>query len=174
MGANSVLYGVFSTISVTPRSKGTVAVVQASFNLVGLDTNTVNSYSDYFSAVGNDRMSAIQKAMTMASKQAVEALARKALVTTQRENRGGQHHLKTLLIFQNITDRNGQMNQVMQALRGMSCRVIRYGFTSSGMLQVFVDAMNYGTPADLSMDLGQRIPGLIPGTTAAGKMTFSF
>lgn len=173
-GANAVLYGVFSTIQVNPGSQGVSAVVQASFNMVGLDNDAVNSFADYFSAVGNDEFSAIKKAQELAVRAAVESLSQKALITEQRDTRGGVRHIKTLLVIQNVSDRINQKNAIMQALHSMPCRVIRIGFASTGALQIFVDATGYDSRAEFSEALCQKVPHLNQGEDAGGKMTFTF
>ena len=87
--AHAVLYGVFSTIQINPGRQGVSAVVQASFSMVGLDNNAVNSCADYFTAVGNDANAAVLKAQNLAARKAVESLSQKALLTEQRDTRGG-------------------------------------------------------------------------------------
>lgn len=172
--AHAVLYGVFSTIQINPGRQGVSAVVQASFSMVGLDNNAVNSFADYFTAVGNDANAAVLKAQNLAARKAVESLSQKALLTEQRDTRGGVRHIKTLLVFQNITDRVNQKNAIVQALQGMTCRIVRMGFSSTGALQIFVDAMGYSTPGDFSNAIQQRLPNAVPGESAGGKMIFSF
>ena len=169
---NSLLRGTLSTTSVKVFGKYTEAMVNASFELIGLDNNMSNSFSAYVTAVGRNAAEAKKKAMDEAARQAVEALGQKALKTDQLENRGGVHHIKTSVVFQGITDRAGQSKQILAGLGSMNCRVIRYVFAPNGEFRVFLDAAGYETTADLTSEIQAHIQGLNPGVgsdTAVGS-----
>ena len=160
---NSLLRGTLSTTSVKTLGKYTEAMVNASFELIGLDNNMSNSFATYVTAVGRNAAEAKAKARDEAARQAVEALGQKALKTDQLENRGGVHHIKISVVFQGITDRAGQSQQILSALGSMNCRVIRYVFAPNGEFRVFLDASGYETTADLGAEIQAHIQGLNPG-----------
>jgi hypothetical protein len=176
---NAILRGTLSTVSVKSAGNLTEASVKASFELLGIDSSVANSFSDYYTAVGTSRVDAINKARQLATQNAVETLGQKALNTVQHEFQGGTHHIKMNLIFQGITDRNGQYNAIMNALGAIGCRVIRSSFVSDGSLKVFVDAAGFGTTADLQNSILSNVAGLNPGTEDANaigstKLYFTF
>ena len=164
---NSLLRGTLSTTSVKVFGKYTEAMVNASFELIGLDNNMSNSFSAYVTAVGRNAAEAKKKAMDEAARQAVEALGQKALKTDQLENRGGVHHIKTSVVIQGITDRAAQSQQLLAALGSINCRVIRYVFAPNGEFRVFLDAAGYETTADLTTAIQQHVQGLNAGVESS-------
>ncbi len=144
-GANSLLRGALSTMSVTPEGKYFTATVKASFELIGFDSNTANSFVDYFTAVGKTRTEAEQKAQNAATKKAVEALSQKALKTVQTEYRGGVKNYKMTAVFGGITDRSAQSEKIRKGLTAAGCRIIRSSFASDGSFRVFIETSSYST-----------------------------
>lgn len=169
-GENSLLRGTLSTTSVKNLGKYTAAVVNASFELIGLDNNMSNSFAAYVTAVGKTPDEAKKKAKDEAARQAVEALGQKALKTDQLENRGGVHHIKTSIVIQGITDRAGQSQQILNALGSINCRVIRYVFAPNGEFRVFVDATGYEGTGDLTSELLSHVSGLAPGVESSSAV----
>ena len=164
---NSLLRGTLSTTSVKNFGRYTEAMVNASFELIGLDNNMSNSFAAYITAVGKTPEEAKNKAGQEAVRQAVEALGQKALKTDQLENRGGVHHIKTSVVIQGITDRAAQSQQLLAALGSINCRVIRYVFAPNGEFRVFLDAAGYESTADLTTAIQQHVQGLNAGVESS-------
>lgn len=175
---NALLRGAITTVSVTPAGGYQEALVEASFELIGLDNNVSNSYSNYVKAVAPTAAEAVRKARDEAARQAVDSLGQKALQTEQRENRGGVHHTKVTLVFSNLGDAASRSQQILAALKAVNCRVIRYGLTSAGTFQAFVDATGYATTADIQMAVTQSLgcqPLMDEGAgVGSSKLQFQF
>lgn len=175
---NALLRGTLSTQSITRQGGSYVAVVHASFELIGLDNNASNSFSNYFTAAASSAVGAKQKAQEMAVREAVDALGQKALKTDQRENRGGVHHIKTMLVFSNLGDAAARSKQIMAALSSMGIHVIRSGLTSGGTFQAFVDATQYQDTGAIQEAITQQLgcTSLMDEGASIGssKMQFTF
>lgn len=175
---NALLRGTLSTQSITRQGGSYVAVVHASFELIGLDNNASNSFANYFTAAASSPTGAKQKAQEMAVREAVNALGQKALKTDQRENRGGVHHIKTMLAFTNLGDPAGRAKQILTALSNMGIHVIRSGLTSSGSFQAFIDATQYQDTGALQEAITQNLgcTSMMDEGTSVGssKMQFTF
>lgn len=175
---NALLRGTLTTVSVTPTNGYQEALVQASFEIIGLDNNVSDTYSNYIKAVAHTEKEAVLKAQYEASRLAADELGQKALQTDQRENRGGIHHTKITMVFSNLGDPASRSQQIIDALKAANCRVIRYGLTSSGTFQAFVDATGYDTTADIQDAIKQRLgcSSLIDEGAGVGssKLQFQF
>lgn len=142
--ARAILRGTLSVSDVNRAAGGYKATAQASFEIVGFDSNANDVFNDYFSAAAANRTDAIEKAKRMATRAAVDSLARKALRTEQRDTRGGQRHIKTVLVISGITNTAAQPNAIRQMLSSMSgISILRSALTSNGTFNVFVDAVGY-------------------------------
>lgn len=162
---NALLRGTLSTISVSRDGEYAQATVQASFELIGLDSSAANTFSDFFTAAGKTKEDALRKAEEQATQKAIEALGQKALRTVQNEYRGGVHHIKMTAVFSGITDRASQGNSIIQGLSAAKCRIIRQSYASDGTFRVFFEAASYDTTAELQNAILQNIPGLVIGNT---------
>lgn len=154
---NALLRGTLSTVQTMPVKGGCKAIVNASFEIIGFDSNAVNSFSEYFTAIDRSESEAVEKAQRLATQAAVEELGQKALRTVQSETRGGQQHVKTTIVVRNIGDRS---QQVLDALREAGCKVIRSSITSMGELKVFVDAVGFEGIQELKETIVKKMPGI--------------
>ncbi len=168
--ANSLLRGTLSVTDVHAVNRLYQATVHASFELIGLDSSSVDSFDDYYTAVKADRQQAIRAAQDIAVQKAVENLGQKALETVQSETRGGISHRKLTLVINGITNRNNQGALIRQALQQTNCRIIRSSFTSAGALKIFVEADGYGTTDELSQAILAKVQGLQPGNVDESAM----
>lgn len=176
-GANAILRGTLTTQKAVRQNGFYEAMVHASFEVVGIDSNLSDSFDDYFTAVDADKDKAIHKAEEMAVSKAAESLGKQALSTVQTESQGADRLLKMVLVVNGMTDRNAQLTALRQKLGGLRCRIIRSGFTG-GTLQMLVEASGYATVDDLSAAIGSAT-GLQPGDentngTGAKKLYFSY
>ncbi len=159
--ANGILRGSLSTVSVKKSGGVWTATVQATFQLVGTVSGEVNSYSEYFTAVDAERILAIDKARRIAAQKSAEEIAKRAAETIQGETRGGVQHTKILIEVAGITDRTGQGERVLNAIKNGSCRVLRsfYDKKDPTTLKVFVDATNAGSLQDIIDNIKAQLPG---------------
>lgn len=176
-GANAILRGTLTTQKVARQNGFYEAMVHASFEVVGIDSNLSDSFDDYFTAVDVDKDKAVHKAEEMAVSKAAESLGKQALSTVQTESQGADRLLKMVLVVNGMTDRNAQLTALRQKLGGLHCRIIRSGFMG-GTLQMLVEASGYATTDDLSAAISGAT-GLQPGDenrNAAGakKLYFSY
>ena len=176
-GANAILRGTLTTQKAVRQNGFYEAMVHASFEVVGIDSNLSDSFDDYFTAVDADKEKAIQKANEMAVSKAAESLGKQALSTVQTESQGADRLLKMVLVVNGMTDRNAQLTALRQKLGGLRCRIIRSGFMG-GTLQMLVEASGYATPDDLSAAVCSAA-GLQPGDSnqnavGANKLYFSY
>ena len=168
--ANALLRGTLVVADSKHVGNYWQATVHASFELVGLESSEVNSFDDYFTAVDTDEKKAFERAREIAVQHAVDELGQKALNTVQNELRGGTHHIKTVVVVNGITDRNGQSQAIRQALAQSNCRIIRSSFTSEGVLKLFIEADGYGTMDELEEAIRSKLPGLQQADTDESAM----
>ena len=161
--ANAMLRGTIKVLSVQPAGDFYEASVHASFELVGFESDETNTSDDFFTAVGRTPEEAIRKAQDAATNQAVTEIAKKALLTTQSEMRGGQQHMKLTAVFRGITNRTAQEAQLRQTLQKAGCRIIRASFTSTGDLKIFFEATGYHTMDELDTRIRSLLPILKKG-----------
>lgn len=144
---NAILRGTFDVINMRSTRVGYVATVNASFELVGLDSNYVASFSDYFSAVGKSQTDAISNAQELAIRSSIESIGQKILEYEQISKRGGVSHIKTTLIIRGTTN-DSQRNAIRQQLQAINCKVIRTSLSKTGEFKIAVDAQ-YSNLEDL-------------------------
>lgn len=179
-GANALLRGTLSTMSVSREGKYAKAMVKASFELIGFETSIANSYVDLFTAVALTEREAIQKAENMATQKAVEALSQKALKTVQAEFQGGVKNLKMTTIFYGITNRSTQGEQIRQGLNAAGCRIIRSSYARDGSFRAYLESSSYSTAEELKTAILQNVGmGLQEGNEnesamGARKLYFTF
>lgn len=162
---NALVRGSLSTIEIKNLSGGYKAVVNASFELVGLDSNEVNTFSKYFTAAAPTAQMAEYRANELAVQEAAESLGQKALETVQNEQQGGVKHIKIMARFDGISDRIGQRQLIMDGIEASNCRVIRTSFTAAGQFQVFIVTESYNSIVDLQNAILQNISGLKQGNS---------
>ena len=167
---NALLRGCLSTSEVRMSGAYYEATEHASFELIGLDTSSSNSYDDYFVGVGTTKSEAIKKARDAVMQKAVEELAQKALLTAQDETRGGTRHLKIALVFRGIQDRAGQSAQIRQGLQALGGHIIRSAFGSDGSFKVFADMSGFSSLDELQAAIQAHVPGLQPGNEDEAAM----
>ena len=158
---NGILRGSLSTVRVQKSGGMWTAMVRATFQLVGIFSSEVNSYTEYFTAADPDRDMAINKARRRATQQAAEEIAKRAAATLQGEMRGGVQHTKIAIEISGIVDRMNQGERVLAAIRNGSCRIIRsfYDKNDPTTLKVFVDATNAGTVDEIKANIKAQLPG---------------
>lgn len=177
---NAIIRGELSTIRFDRLSNGYYkALVNASFEMIGLDSNQVDTFVEYFEAVGKTHEEAERKALEIATQKAAVSLGALALETVQSEYRGGVRNIKTTMRFAGITDRIGQRQAIIDALKNIGCKVIRSAFTKDGFFQVFLETSSFSSQNDLVDALLQNVQNLQQGVVneeelGASKLDFTF
>ncbi len=174
---NALLRGSLYTLRVTPRGGSYEAIVSASFELIGLDTDNVDTFAKYFTAVAPSAAEAEYKAADRAVQEAAEALGQQALRTVQSEYRGGVKHLRTLLRFRGLPDAAAQRTTILSGLAACGCKVIRTSVLSDGSFQVFVSNEAFSDLEELRAAVLQNIVGIQQGvddTTELGSSRLEF
>ena len=177
---NALLRGVLATESINSRKDGMKeAVIKASFELIGLDSNSVDAFSHYFSAVAANAQEAERKARENAVREAVESLGKQALETVQSEMRGGVRQIKVTVTFSGMNNFSAQQQAVMSGLQAAGCRMLRTARASADTYRVFISTDSYSNLGELKAAIQANIPGLgegIEDTKSLGstKLSFSF
>lgn len=175
---NALLRGVLATEEIRQHTDGqTEAVVKASFELIGLDSNRVDAFSRYFTAVASSGTDAERKARDMATRAAVEDLGRQALETVQSETRGGSQVIKTTVIFAGLYDYAAQEAWIKQGLAAAKCRVVRSARADASTLKIFLSTNAYNDMEGLKNAILAQFPGLaenIEDAAALGSSKLSF
>lgn len=167
MEATAILRGVLNTHQVIRKGDGFVATVEASFEMVGLNSDLNDVFSDYITVVGTSRIDAIRKAQKEITSRAVKELAEQSLKTLQRESRGGVKHQKLVINVSGITDRANQMMLVVNTIKETGSSVGRTMFDASGVLHIAVDT----ALSNLELQMALIAIGLDPGD---GDTNYSF
>ena len=177
---NALIRGTLTTVEMRGPVNGYYeAFVNASFELIGLDSDTVNSFSEYFSAAARSPAETEARASDMAVQKAAEVLGQRALETVQSEYRGGVKHIKVTAVFANVRDRTTQRALILQGLQSSGCRIVRTAFASDGTFRVFLETDQYNTTSDLTEAVLAHTAGLHQGDTkeqerGSTKLYFSF
>lgn len=158
--ANGILRGSLSTVKVQKSGSNYIAMVKATFQLVGIVNSETNSFVEYFTAADTDRELAIFKAQKAASQKVSAEIAKRAVETMQGETRGGVQHTKVTIEIAGIVDRATQGEKVLAAIRNASCNIIRsfYDKKDPTTLKVFVDATNAGSLDDIKANIKAQLP----------------
>ena len=161
--ANGILRGSLSTVKIQKSGGMYTAMVKATFQLVGIVSSEVNSYTEYFTAADTDRDLALDKARKRAAQKSSEEIARRAAETLQGETRGGVQHTKVQIEIAGIVDRTAQGEKVLAAIKNANCRVIRslYDRTAPTTLKVFVDATGAGSLDEIKSNIKAQLPGIL-------------
>lgn len=158
--ANAILRGSMTTRKVERSGSNYIAMVQVSFQLVGITSSEVNSFADFVTAVDSDRTMAIFKAQKLAAEKMSAEIAKRAAETLQGETKGGVQHTKIGIEIAGIVDRTAQGEKVLAAIRNANCRVIRslYDKKDPTTLKVFVDATGAGSLDDIKANIKAQLP----------------
>ena len=157
MEARAILRGVLNTRQVTKRGDSYVAVVEAAFQLLGLDSDVVDAFSDYATCAAPSRFEAVRKAQQEVTRLAVKDLAEQAVKTLQRENRGGVQNRKLVLHISGITDRTGQVSALVNGLKNNGCTVGRSAFDANGTMHIMLNVtMDEGSFQEMLLSLGLK------------------
>ena len=175
--ANSILRGTVNTLSVKKLGERYEAVVNASFEMIGLDSNASDTYFENVAAVGSSAKGAEDAAVTEAVRRASDMLGARSLLREQEETRGGVRHIAVTLRFRNASsDERRQI--VRNALETTGCRVIRAVMNGNDML-VSVEAVRYNSIQELSDAITEAAPSIHIGQESESelgstKVEFSF
>ena len=177
---NAIIRGELSTVKTEKLSNGMYkAITIASFELLGLDSNEVNTFNEYFTAIDVNANSAVRKAYDLATQKAAESLGQKALETVQNEYRGGVKTIKTIVRFAGITDRIGQRQAIVDGLNSIGCHIIRTAFSGDGRFTAFVECSSFSTSGELTDAIIKNVPGAAQGNVneaelGSSKLDFTF
>ncbi|MBR1728953.1 MAG: flagellar assembly protein T N-terminal domain-containing protein [Selenomonadaceae bacterium] len=174
---DALLRGTLQTVNIRQENGYFIATVNASFELVGLNDNRVNSFSDYFTAVGNTSLEAENKALNLATKEATENLGKKAIEMIN--NSDFKNGIQATIVFSGIRNRNADEDRILTGLENANCQVINSSFTSTGEYKLVVKSTAYSSLHELRRAILRNISGL---TTAndrendlgAQKLFFTF
>ena len=167
---NALLRGVTGVESVRRVGGLYEAVVNVSFELIGLDSSEVDVFTKSVRGVGVDKISAVENATETAAREAIDSLARQALETVQDEMRGGSVNIKATVIVDGVTDYAAQFPMIQSAFDQTNCTVIRMTRPRANRLAFFVSAVDYATLNDLQNALLNSIPYIQPGVTPSGEL----
>lgn len=157
--ANAVLRGIMEEKENTVVDGMYRATVYTSFELIGLSSDVVDSYTGCFTAVGRTSYEdVLEKAKQAAAKAAVEALAQQALQTEQRQNRGGVRHNRVQLIVAGITGQD-QIKALEDGVAAAGIRIIRSQMVGDSC-HLFVDAAGFQSEYDIKKAVEEQLPQL--------------
>ena len=167
---NALLRGVLDIESVRKVNGLYEATINASFELIGLDSSEVDVYSKYIKGVAATEREAIFNAKENATREAMESLAKQALETVQNENRGGYINIKTSVVIDNVTNYQAQYPLIKAGLDKAQCKIIRMTRPGATSLAFFVSTDAYSNIGELQAMLLSSIPGIQPGINAGGEL----
>lgn len=167
---NALLRGMLEIVSVRKVSGAYEATINASFELIGLDSNVVDVFSKYVKGAASTEREAIEVAKENATREAMDSLARQALETVQNETRGGYTNLKTTIVVSNVTNYQAQYPLIKAGLENAHCKIIRMTRPSATTLSFFVSTDSYDNLGGLQEALlGGAIPGIQLGSSPENK-----
>lgn len=167
---NALLRGVLEVSSVQKVGNAYEATVNASFELIGLDSSTVDVFSKYIKGAAATQAEAVEVAKENATREAMDSLARQALETVQNETRGGYTNIKTTIVIDNVTNYQAQYPLIKAGLENAHCKIIRMTRPSTTSLAFFVSTDSYGNVGELQEALLSAIVGIQPGVNAGGEL----
>ena len=167
---NALLRGALETVSVRKVGNAYEATVNASFELIGLDSNAVDVFSKYVKGAASSEREAVEVAKETATREAMDSLARQALETVQNETRGGYTNIKTTIVVDNVTNYQAQYPLIKAGLERAHCKIIRMTRPSTTSLAFFVSTDSYGHVGELQQALLGAISGIQPGVNASGEL----
>ena len=167
---NALLRGVLDVESVKKSGGVYEAVVNASFELIGLDSSEVDVYSKYVKGVAATESEAIFNAKENATREAMESLAKQALETVQNETRGGYINIKTSVVIGNVTNYQAQYPLIKAGLDKAQCKIIRMTRPNASTLAFFISTDSYSNIGELQEALLSSISGIQPGINPSGEL----
>ena len=167
---NALLRGVLDVESVKKSGGVYEAVVNASFELIGLDSSEVDVYSKYVKGVAATENEAIFNAKENATREAMESLAKQALETVQNETRGGYINIKTSVVIGNVTNYQAQYPLIKAGLDKAQCKIIRMTRPNASTLAFFISTDSYSNIGELQEALLSSISGIQPGINPSGEL----
>lgn len=168
---NALLRGVLEIDSVKKVGGFYEAVVNTSFELIGLDSSYVDVFTKYVKGAGATEREAIENAKESATREAMESLARQSLETVQNETRGGYTNLKVAVVIDNVTNYQAQYPLIKAGLERANCKIIRTTRPHATRIALFVSSDSYSSVGELSTALEEAIGnGIAIGITPAGEI----
>lgn len=116
--------------------------------IIGYESNTVDSVSYTAAAIAETPQEAESKACEKAISEGAAILAQHASATVQQETRGGMMNVKTVLTFSGINSPADERVIILDALGNAECRVVRSAF-ENGSLRVFVTSSSYANQGEM-------------------------
>lgn len=167
---NALLRGVLNLESVRKVNGLYEATVNASFEVIGLDSSEVDIFSKWVKGVATTESEAIYNAKENATREAMDSLARQALEIVQSETRGGYINIKTNVIIDNVTNYQAQYPLIKSGLEQAYCKIIRMTRPSATSLAFFVSSDSYSNVGELKDALCSSIPGIKLGIDVSGEL----
>ena len=167
---NALLRGVLAEESVRKVKGVYEATVHASFELIGLDSSEVDVFSKYVKGAGLTEREAFENAKEIATREAMDSLAKQALETVQNETRGGYINIKTTVVIDNVRNYQAQYPLIKAGLENAKCKIIRMTRPSATSLAFFVSTDAYSNIGELTTTLLSSIPGIQPGIETPGEL----
>lgn len=167
---NALMRGVLNVESVRKVNGLYEATVNASFEVIGLDSSEVDVFSKWVKGVAATEREAIYNAKENATREAMDSLARQALETVQNENRGGYINIKTTVVIDNVTNYQAQYPKIKAGLDNAKCKVIRMTRPSATTLSFFITTDAYSSVGELQAALMSSIPDIQPGINVSGEL----
>ena len=167
---NALLRGVLDVESVVKDKELYEATINASFELIGLDSSEVDVFTKYVKGVAATEREAILNAKESATREAMESLAKQALETVQNENRGGYINIKTSVVVDNVTNYQAQYPLIKAGLEKAQCKIIRMTRPGATTLAFFISTDAYSSVGELQEMLLSSIPGIQSGIDASGEL----
>ena len=167
---NALLRGVLNVESVRKINGLYEAVVNVSFELIGLDSSEVDVFTKYVKGVAATENEAIFNAKETATREAMESLAKQALETVQTETRGGTINIKTTIVIDNVTNYQAQYPLIKASFDKAQCKIIRMTRPGATSLAFFISSDSYSNVGELQATLLGSIPGIQPGINVTGEL----
>lgn len=167
---NALMRGVLEVESVKKVSGLYEAIVNASFEVIGLDSSEVDVFSKWVKGVAATEREAIYNAKENATREAMDSLARQALETVQIETKGGYINIKTTVVIDNVINYQAQYPLIKAGLGKAQCKIVRMTRPSMTSLAFFVSTDAYSNVGELQDALLSSIPGIQLGINAGGEL----
>ena len=167
--ANAFLRGMLSVESVRSTvDKKYEAVVRASFELIGFETNDIDIVDKYFKVVANTREEAIRQAKENATFEAMDSLAKQALETVQTVAQDDIGAFETTLVFEQLTDISIQLPMIENALKKLNCNIIRSNIPNDSKVIYLISTMSYRDSGSLTTAILKEMPEFTPTSAGLG------
>ena len=135
-----------------------------------MDSSEVDVFSKYVKGVGSTEREAFENAKEIATREAMDSLAKQALETVQNETRGGYINIKTTVVIDNVRNYQAQYPLIKAGLENAKCKIIRMTRPSATSLAFFVSTDAYSNIGELTTTLLSSIPGIQPGIETPGEL----